>query len=312
MSAKVLKKLLAKKQREALPCQAQHAAIKVILHNRYGIDNFYFGAKLSGKLLSRSLSTVCLVDKKLSQRELNKQQLTCLPKTVSLKAGERIKRFKTDVQEFGGPFTKSAADMNPGDNVLGVKGGDFGTIGLFGRHPKYGVVCTTAGHVVREIMAKGNKPSNFLLHDRNQGVQVACTAKRSVMRGQVDYAILRPRQQSDSEFIDLRDHNIVEPYHQPKRSDLSRSLWLLTRGQAVHARFKGIKLDAFSFAGRRYSNVIITESIGQKGDSGAALVDDQYRIWGTLIGSKKDAFSMFMRINTLLENEHFIFGLDGE
>lgn len=310
MSAQTLKKLIAKKQRDSLPSAAQYRAVGVALYNRYGIESFYLGAKRSGKTLSKSLSAVCLVDKKLSRTELNKQQLTCLPKTILCKSGNKTNRFKTDVQEIGQEFSELTADMNPGDYVLGTVGNAFGTIGLFGRHPDFGVVCTTAGHVTREIMAKGNRASEFWLHDGEESVRVACTVKRGVDRGEVDYALLRPRQQTDVESVDLRDHNIVEPYLQPKRSDLSRNLWMIARGRAIHTRFMGIKLDTFRFAGRNYSNVIITEPVGKKGDSGAALIDDQYRIWGTLIGSKTGAFSMFMRINTLMENEHFIFGLN--
>ncbi len=304
-----LDELASRKQKQSLPSMALHNAASLLLKSRYNIEHFYFGAKETKESLTKALSIVCLVDEKKTKDELYNKNVKCLPKTLEIRTKINVFRFKTDVQNFGDDFNENAAVFNPGDNVRGTKGRAFGTIGLIGRHSEYGLVCTTAGHVINEIVAHGNNANQILIQDREQGAYLYASTKRHFRVGQVDYAILQPSQQSDSEWIDYQDFNIDEPYLQPKRTDLSRSLWLLTRGQALHTRFRGIKLDSFIFSGKQFSNVIITDPVGKKGDSGAALIDKDFRVWGTLIGTRVGAFSVFMRISTLLEKEHFIFGI---
>jgi hypothetical protein len=254
--------------------------------------HFCFVGKKTKKGASTSrTSIVCGVKTKIKRNDIEKKDL--VPRHfVWLKHASHPRRILTDVVEMPLNFQfRQGPIIGPGDTVT-AEDGSSATVGIAMRHPQFGEVVTTAGHL-------------FSPNDLDQNVTVksgdAVAAGKLIKRvrnNEVDYALIQMK--GSCRILNLfRDRYAVGPTHFPNEEDLNRELRILSPGGggSIGVTCRGIHGYFRLPGGPAMSNLIFTEDRTQRGDSGSCLIDESGAVWGLLVGGTCDSgisFSAFM------------------
>lgn len=284
--------------------QVQHA-YQEQWRRQFNLRGYFIGQKWRNGAYTRATGFVCIVDAKLDNATLPDSAI--IPRRFTFKDVERSKRWMvTDVlQKYGS--AQEQALLNTGDKIRGRRSSGravTATMGAFGTHSKLGDVCITAGHFSDRLAG-----DTVTLTDRAAGASVSGQVVKTVNTGGFDYCLIRPVQrQQGTSFGSQPISSVYEPI---LKSDIGTRLFVLARGVAVSTVCRGLYMWYENPRdGRIYDNLIVTDPATIKGDSGGALVDEHYRLWGLLIGTLRfrDAgeirkVSIYMPAISLLSNE---------
>lgn len=248
----------------------------------------YVGQRCRRGKWARSVAIVCLVgEKKPPQCLLPARRI---PKTV--RWGKA--RQSTDVLQVKPRFVAQAGVLGPGDHVMA--GTKRATVGVALLHPQLGECVTTAAHLFENAgMGAQVKVS------RNGGFQNV-KSKVAQITPLVDYAVLQapPGTPCGNIFDDRRD--LGEEY-EPTEADVGSTVFvLLSTGIRQQTTCRGVHA-AITTPKETMQDCILTDMVTLSGDSGACLIDEQFRIWGVLRGRLDTTFSVFAPVRHILEQE---------
>lgn len=274
-------------------------AIRTEIHERYNVSTCFLGYRRVEGKLTRQMSLVCSVTRK---RKLDKQDPERIRKMLYYVHDGCRHGIKTDVIEIRKPLHYHA-EYNPGDGIN--SGTVSATVGAFAKHRKYGAVFVTAGHFAEDV--GGNGVQVHFTDAETGDHELAGRVITHEKKGAIDYALIKPHPDHDEQ---LSNFPITRIYQPTLKSDLGQQVFMVTRG-----KFKPTVCRAVGGSiGPPYSdeiidNVILTDPVSKPGDSGCALVDGHMRVWGILLGSLPNNFSIFMPITTLLSRQSLEIGV---
>ncbi len=253
---------------------------------RYEISSFDFGKKYIKGKETDQYSITCYVKKKLDSDTVPKNNF--IPKKIEYQVNGKKYQILTDVVQAKAKIILQSKIV-PGN--ITSSSSSYATIGLVGKHNLYGDILVTAGHFARkgEIVVAKIDDTKF------------ATAKvEHSMRGTVrDFAILKIIDELDYPKLPLWKGF----YDATKIEDVGKKLYVAiepfyfkeTKCRSVCAYFYDENTNC------SYDQVISTDRVTVKGNSGAALVDENQNLWGLLIGAFNNR-SIFMPIRFLLES----------
>jgi len=269
------------------------------LRQSHGLDRVGAGFRIRNGKPTREPCIVVCVDRKIDKRLVPADRL--VPPTVEWRSlsGSALS-IPTDVLELH-PGGYASPDpgvpiMGPGDTITRIRfaGGPprtvLGTVGAVLQHPEFGIVATTAGHVIE---------GNFVgQHDFDAGmrptVRVANAAAgngpdgfdgevlRTVVRPYGDYALIKPSDPTrcGNWFEDVTP--IIGPTL-PSGEDGREPLFVLTARGVRQVTVLHLSIPA-TVGSNRLAHAIVTTANTRGGDSGACLVDNRGRLWGFVAG----------------------------
>lgn len=254
-----------------------------------GVRGCYLGGKVTDGVQTKEVSVICLVEKKKPSSKLRGSQST-VPKQIDCPAlvGLGNTRLITDVRESNGivvPASRTSFN-GAGDSVS--YGNSSATVGMALEHPIYGKVITTAGHLVlgdrtgQVEYQEGGGPSVRLQANDGSGVVIRGELIKAVVSEFADYALIKPLTNKASNYY----HDVLGlgSVYQPIRTDLYKRLMLLTSAPTpVNTTLQGVHANLV-VGSTDMRNLMLTQYVSHRGDSGCCLVDKSLNIWGTLVG----------------------------
>jgi trypsin-like peptidase len=267
----------------AAPGQLREAFARLMeLRNVWGC---YIGQKVQRGRAVGGPAVVCVVARKVARQKLTRKDL--VPATIPFPVGRgRRVLLKTDVVQCPrrfrtqeGAFPQPVA--GPGDRVVRASG-ESGTIGVvLKRRGSEDRVLTTAGHVFRDA-----DPGESVIVVNGSGTamgEAKLIARRISPR--LDYALLRLVSPVRSANLYADQFPVDSAYDPDPGTDVGRTLWILRgNGSALRVTCRGIRGTFQLPSGGVLEEVILTDLVTTPGDSGCALVDQQRRVWGLLLG----------------------------
>lgn len=264
------------------------------LLDRPDVVGCFVGHKRTGGRNTRRLAVVCMVPHKKPAEELSEADL--IPDQLTWKRNTHEDAIlPTDVQEVGDAGFHSAV-AGPGDLIDGVRFPPsnttqpiVATMGFALRHPRYGVVVTTAGHAVQGGAGIVTYPPAHQPRVRVQNIasggpsgEFKGRVVRSVRVEEADYALVVPDDGTPVGNL-YRDQDAVSGLHVPAPEDMGKSFFALTRAGVkparVHKVFGIVTIEGFTLR-----DLVATDFVTGPGDSGCALIDTSFRVCGTLVG----------------------------
>jgi hypothetical protein len=240
---------------------------------------------------TREVSIICCVVDKPRPRELRKAQR--IPSAMEWRiSSQRTGTIRTDVQVLG-ETALHAAVLGAGDEVDGFTpfGGvpqpGRGTIGVAMRHPEYGPVVTTAGHVLGAesfgvtTFPPGREP-RVALRNAGQSSVVYGVARKVAITPESDYALISAPAGQRIENLFQDDQPLAVPYA-PQPSDIARPAFVLTSQGIVPTRLRGIH-GSLPVGQLMLRDLLLTDFRTQGGDSGGCLVNSDSRVMGLVEG----------------------------
>ncbi len=267
--------------RSHLPALHALAEVGASLGKRAGVRGFYIGQKMTDGEYGAGCSVVCIVDKKLPKSKLSRSER--IPKRLSFEELGHKRQIQTDVLQNHRTISEQGL-FNPGDPIRGVSREDNtvrATVGAFGVHTDFGPVFVTAGHFTQIL----DRRRTIRIADRRSASRELINVRiRSVVRANgIDYALLAPT--GGASNASFRNVPIVSSYQPILRSDVGQRLFVLARGQQVPTICRGLNMTyRVPRTGEVLENLIVTDPVTVRGDSGGALVDEHFRLWGLVIG----------------------------
>jgi hypothetical protein len=260
---------------------------------RWGVFGTCVGQKKKNGRWTKELAVICLAAQKPPIRALKKSRR--VPRNIVWTERRRRYRIGTDVIKVSPTLELQLGTiLGPGDGVS--FGADVATVGAVIDHPEFGRCLTTAGHLFAgpgDVGATANATSS--------GVSVPTRVMRCVRAHGIDYSLLRAAVASDCDNL-FQDLIRIGPSHVPGPSDVGRQLFVLDSGSdSVETRCRGINAR-LQIGNDVFEDVLLCDRATRGGQSGAALVDTDNRLWGFLIGVL-NGFSVFMPAETLLRLE---------
>lgn len=275
------------------------------LCERYGAVGAYIGQKRTAENFTNTLAMTFVVSHKLPLSKL--RHIEPVPKRIYWNDDSGRRWITTDVVESRRSFRRQVA-FNPGD--VAHRGGRRATVASVMDHVDFGPVLVSAGHFARAI---GGRNRLVEVHDRLTGSAVITTKVVEYRdRGGVDYALLAPTNPLDTDA--LNNLPVRDTYNPSLRTNIGQNLKVLTRGDAVLTTCRGLDLAFYDRESDDFMTGLIgTDPVTVPGDSGCALVDSHFRLWGILIGvfpidsenGERALLSVFMPIKRLLALERF-------
>ena len=250
------------------------------------IEGCFVGRKRVAGRKTQTVSVVCCVGKKESSRRLAANQR--VPKIVEWSDGKAFRgRFITDVQEISGG-QRLAAVGGPGDLMIIAPGNSRATVGVALQHPTLGAVMTTAAHAFLDqpgTMTFGAAGPSIQLAASTNGPNLAATARLAHWTADADFALVEVTG-SPTNLYD--DKVLVRPPHWALPEDIGKLVFALTSRGPVPLRFEGATAS-IELGGHPADRMLLTRPLTLaemplSGDSGCCLVDDQFRLWGLLVG----------------------------
>jgi hypothetical protein len=278
-------------QPSRFPTHARLEELYAFLMQHPNVTGCYIGAKRRKGRLSKQLAVVCCVKTKRPHHELERGHRIPSTVTWSRTRTEQV-ALPTDVQEIGeSGFQQLPPIVGPGD-AMGGPGGSVddarATIGIVLKHPTLGDVVTTAGHAFIRSSFGEQVPAGsdadvriFNVGSGAPGQTFAGLAIKAVVRPEADYALLAPVGQSRNLY---RDQFNLNGLHWALPDDVETSLFALTRRGLIATTLRGVAAVVELVPGVRMSGLLLTDFVTKAGDSGCALVDSTFRVWGLLAG----------------------------
>lgn len=271
------------------PSTARHASaihslldIYARLESRTSLRGLFVGQKLQGSRFTRRTGLTCIVDRKKAEDALDPHER--IPGRISYTEFGVRRTVRTDVLQNYGRMQERAL-FNPGDQVRGRSSDEQpvnATIGAYAVHTHFGPVLVTAGHFVEQI----DRRRRIVVRDRstNPAQTIGGRILRFVRANGTDYALLQPLlEDSNSAFANVPVTAVYDPV---LRGDIGTPLFVLARGTQLSTVCRGLNMIYTDpETGETFYNLIVTDDISVPGDSGAALVDSNYRLWGFVIGN---------------------------
>ena len=169
------------------------------------------------------------------------------------------------------------------------------SVGAAVLHPSAGRCLTTAGHLFAGGIGPGRQATIV-----GNGVRVPGTVIAFQNRATIDYALVAPPPGFDSENVFSGSFRIG-PVFNATAADRGTQLFLIDRlGVVTRTTCRGVG-GGFDTAAGTFVQTIQTDPIGQPGQSGGALVDEAQRLWGFLLGTLGDQFSIFAPAQLILD-----------
>jgi hypothetical protein len=225
------------------------------------------------------LSLVCGVSEKIPEKDLDPRHI--IPKHIEIATTSlHSSKVPTDVIPLRGNFTIQANVLGPSDVAL-PGSSTQATVGIAIHHPVFGKVITTAGHAVPQ----GVTPGDPLLVSSGGSNFIAKLAAPPRINTQTDHALLRPENQElvGNFFQDVT--SLGPPYIPDPDHDVGKQLFVLTADRdIVPVQCKGLRGSVRTGANLVMNGLILTDLRTRGGDSGACLVDGQWRVWGLVLG----------------------------
>ena len=277
------------------------------------VSGCYIGrCQVAGR--ERGLGLICTVGRKVDEGDLPAGGV--IAKEYQLNYGKKKFRIKTDVVEVGqsGPFSTLFA--GPGDRQREFRRPNrapvqaSATIGIAIRHPRFGVIITTAGHALlsRPNIVIYQRPRPLvLLHNIRKAERPTpfrAQALKAVWTPVRDYTLLRPHPSFEAanfyhDVLPLENVKTVVP------EEVGTMAFVLTARGRKRTRIVGIRAT-IRVGPLRVRDAILTELVTREGDSGCALIDRERRVIGVLSGFSVingKAVSVFTNPVTLLQRE---------
>jgi hypothetical protein len=268
------------------PTPARLAEIYADLQRRPNVLGCFIGRKRKGGRATSRLSVICVVREKVALRVLD-PETERLPGEITWPRGEaRPGRLPIDVQVLARPFQRAAgAVAGPGDGV--TMGASQATIGIALRHPVFGDVVTTAGHLVLDTLGEvtypaGQLPQVSLASAGSGGTLFPGTALRAVRSATADYALVRPAALTCQNLF--ADQTPIGLPYTPSDQEIGAPLFVLSARGTLQASFLGVHGSLPVGDNGLMQNLLLTDFATDAGDSGSCLVDAQSRSWGLLVG----------------------------
>jgi hypothetical protein len=269
------------------------------LYERHLLDHAdvvgcFVGHKRMGGRNTRRLAIICMVPRKKPASELAEADL--IPNQLTWSRNTREDAvLPTDVQEVGDAGFHAAV-AGPGDLVDSVVFPPastthpiVATIGVALRHPRYGLVVTTAGHTVQKgagivTYPPSHQPRVRVQNIRSDGAGGEFTGRvvRSARVEEADYALVVPDDGTPVGNL-YRDQDAVSGLHIPAPEDVGKPFFALTRAGPRPARVRKV-FGVITIGGFTLRDLIATDFVTGPGDSGCALIDTSFRVCGTLVG----------------------------
>ena len=282
----------------ALPTRSHLKSIYSTLKKKRNVVGCFIGRRRAKGRACRELAVVCCVSEKPPARDLAADHR--IPKRVRwLKTTRRNAVVRTDVQRCG-ESALSAAVAGPGDLMMPPKS----TLGFAIRHPVHGLVITTAGHsfIKDRFGDETFVPPRAVVVTAATGVARACRVLKAVVQREADYALIKV----DGDCANLfEDEFVLDGIHWARPEDVDRKLFALTNSGLKETRLRGVD-GSVQVGALEMDGLLLTDKVTIAGDSGAALVDENFRLWGLLVGfitSDSRKLSVFYSANWVLALE---------
>jgi hypothetical protein len=295
-----------------LPGPGPLAHIASALRANYGFERVGVGFRIRNGKPTREPCIVVCVDRKLDRKIVPDDRL--VPRTVPwFSLSGHALSIPTDVVELRpGRYATPGPPISilgPGDNVTHLRFSGRpprsapGTVGAVLQHPEFGVVATTAGHVVESSFVghrdfdSGMRPSIRLTNaDVGHGPsEFHGEVLRTVVRPHGDYALIKPSDPArcGNWFRDVTP--VIGPFL--PLAELARAPMFVLTGRGVRQVLL-LHLSIPTTVGSNHlAHAIVTTSNTLGGDSGACLVDNRGRLWGFVAGitttDRGDVVSVF-------------------
>jgi hypothetical protein len=276
---------------------------------RQNVRGFMLGKKFTDGEATDKLSAVFFVSKKLPKSRLRGD--AAIPKALGWHRRQHSRRLATDVIEvtaLGQPQLFSG----PGDTAKYQ--GDTATVGVALKHPVFGTVLTTAGHLIAPDnfvgtveYESGQRPSVSVLARDGSGdsKQVVGEIVKFCATSDADYLLIAPQATDlDNVFIDTSSTALyVSGLHEATAGDLEKPYFVLKRGgRQTRTALRGYFAN-LPFRGTQMTSLICTDACTADGDSGSCLVDGDFRLLGFLEGVYGD-MSCFVPALSMLSREN--------
>lgn len=296
-------KEMAAAVRQRLMRETEFSLLQQLIQEQYGISTCYFGFKYTDGQRTGHLSLVCTVPRKKPLAKV--KSFEQIPSKLKYEFDGKRKTIATDVVAMGGKFSYQAV-YNPGDMLRDATTGINATVGAIAQHSSHGKVLVSAGHFANDVGGVGHVVQ---LHDNSTpGSAVRCEIADSKLDEYVDYSFLQPKAVKSGGEFDLVDSQLTSAYFPTTKNDLKLQLYVIARAEALPVTCMGINMYHPVSSQFVLRNLIITNCVTQAGDSGAALIDRYFRIWGFLRGAIDNQFSVFMPAVSILSRENLQFG----
>jgi hypothetical protein len=273
------------KSSPAVPRPRRLPAGRVLEENVRGLMNYpnvvaaFIGKKQRKRKDTGQLSIVCGVREKVPEKDLEPRHV--IPKNLELAVTPaRSSRVSTDVIPIHGSFSVQSTVLGPSD--IAFPGGvNKSTIGIAVRHPTFGKVITTAGHAIPQGFGTGGK----MVVASGGSSFIAELAAEPRINQSTDHALLRPENQDlvGNFFRDVTP--LGPPYIPDPDHDVGKQLFVLpAERDIVPVVCRGLRGSVRVGANLVMNDLILTDLRTEDGDSGACLVDGNWRAWGLLLG----------------------------
>lgn len=257
-----------------------------------GALGFQYGRKRTGGRWLKYPAIVLFTRRKGDPARGDK--IAPIPAWLEWTDGARRHRLRTDVVEVKEKLVlQSGPVFGPGDGIAFAS--DVASVGAAVSRPGTGRLLTTAGHLL------GHGSSGQRVSVASGGTVVTAVADTAVVRGAIDYALLRLPAGTRCDNL-FRDQIRIGPVFNPTILDVGTPVMVLDRfGQAIRTRCRGINAR-LSSGGVVYAGLITTDAVTESGQSGGALIDDGNRLWGFLVGRVGDSMSVFVPAQTVFDH----------
>jgi hypothetical protein len=265
--------------------------------------------KKENRIEKLGLSIVCGVKEKILKKDLSPKEI--IPKAISwLNYSPYPQEIKTDVVKMNPNFEymKGTTIFGPGDKA--IYKGFPATIGAALKHPVYGFVLTTAGHLFEDLppyyryTTTGSQIEVKIVSNSNPPI----TGKlvRKVMNTWMDYALIQVTSIDSQVRNKFEDNQSVGPLYPLYTSDINKPLDILTNSGKKPVTCKGVHGYAHWENGDKMSDIILTTYNSIGGDSGACLVTSKLQLSGFLVGKPLDEtdYSVFIPASPMVHGEH--------
>jgi hypothetical protein len=217
-----------------------------------------------------------------------------VPRSLRWSNTTRAKMVRTDVRRVSPRYAPQSGILGPGDDV--VARAFHATIGIALRHPVLGPCVTTAAHLFE---AAGPGAQVRISRD---GTRQNVLATVRPITSFVDYALLRAA--PGTPIANIYDDRVrLRGAFSPTDVDVGAAVFvLLSSGSLQRTVCRGIHA-AIDTPEQVLEDCILTDMVTLGGDSGACLVDRQFRVWGALRGQLGRTFSVFAPVQHILDEE---------
>jgi hypothetical protein len=276
------------------------ARLTEVLRKLPHVQGWYIGHKRKEGRHLEELSLCVLVSEKRHVRSLREGDR--IPRHFEFHPTSKSRRrIRSDVSVLGGEFVRASMFAGPGDGIVGPAPG---TIGMALKHPEYGPVVTTAGHVFTsgtgvETFEPGKCPV-VLKNAGGETGELRGDLLKVAVTDRADYALIRPYDTAACQNV-FQDQLVLGQPYSPSPEDVASppELYVLTARGPITTQLQGVDAELSVGPQGVIRNVILTTLCTQGGDSGACLVDSAKRVWGTLVGFNAQ-YSVFQSANVPL------------